>query len=212
MPADPSDLCLLADVNQWLLIDPLTAQATAAQIAARAADQALIQRLITSCSNGIVEFVQRPIKQAYYQEAYNGTGTAALVLKNGPISSVQSLVVAGVTVLLAPNPQTTGYLFKGTTLYLTGNGVSAAGNGPGGVFTSGNLNVLVSYTAGYATVPDDIAQACIEFVSFKYNQRKHIGRKSDNITGAGMSTSYQEGGMPPEVIAALNRYRRMVPS
>jgi hypothetical protein len=36
-------------------------------------------------------------------------------------------------------------------------------------------SVLIEYTAGYATVPDDVEQACIEVASMLYRDRRRDG-------------------------------------
>lgn len=194
------DLCTLPQVREWLTL-------ATAQIG----DNDLLTRLITACSAGIKDYVQRPLLSASYTESYNGTGTSRLVLRNFPITAVTSLLIGNVAVTQAPNPTAYGFLFDGDVLYLSTAGAATAPN-VGNIFPAGNQNVQVVYTAGYADTPDDIVQACVEFVAYKYNQRKHIGRKSDNIQAGGMGTTYQEGYMPPEVKLMLNKYKRVVPT
>jgi hypothetical protein len=43
-------------------------------------------------------------------------------------------------------------------------------------------SVLIEYTAGYATVPEDIEQACIDVSSMLYRDRRRDG----NLTSEGL--------------------------
>jgi uncharacterized phiE125 gp8 family phage protein len=194
------DLCTLAQVREWLSL-----------AVGQTGDNALLERLITACSAGIKDYVQRPLLSETYSESYNGTGTSKLVLKNYPITAVSNLLIGNVAVTEASDPTAYGFLFNGAVLYLSSAGAATSPN-VGNIFPAGNQNVQVTYTAGYASTPDDIVQACVEFVAYKYQQRKHTGRKSDNIQAGGMGTTYQEGYMPPEVKAMLNKYKRVVPT
>ncbi len=196
MPA--GDLCTLPDVKAWLLIKP-----------ANTDDDILLARLISACSDSIRSFTQRPLTSQVFSEAYSGTGTPSLVLRNFPITVVSALAINGIPVTPSPSSSSpSGFVFGPTAIYL-----SVRARFP--VFPAGNLNVAVSYTAGFLPGSEElkaVEQACIEYVSFKFMQRKHIGQKTANITAGGMGTSYQEGEMPPEVIGMLKRFRRMVPT
>ena len=59
----------------------------------------------------------------------------------------------------------------------------------GYVFTRRAQNVVVTYTAGYDTVPPDIAQACIELVCQRYRERTRIGEVSKALGGGETVTS-----------------------
>lgn len=51
-----------------------------------------------------------------------------------------------------------------------------------GVMPSAVKSVLVEYTAGYATVPDDIEQACIEVAAMMYrDRRRDSGLASESL-------------------------------
>lgn len=196
------DLCTRDEAKAWLKI-------------ANADSDALIDALITRCSAGITRWVSRPLLTATYTaEKYNGSGTSRLTLKNYPVTAVAAVTVNGVTVPAASGPTEYGFMFDQYGLYLTGvMGSPTPGSNIwlGSIFPAGNLNAAVTYTAGYALVPEDIRQACIEFVSYKYLQRAHIGKKTENINVGGMGTSYQEGLLPPEVQDLLQTYRKVVP-
>ena len=195
------DLCALPEVKDWLSIDLVDLTA-----------DAMLSRLITSCSAAIKTWLGRDLNQATYTETQNGSGTTRMSLLQFPVTAVTSVTVNGLQIPAATSPTAYGFLFDKFGIDL----VNAPASGPlspagtywfGSFFPAGNLNVQVVYTAGFATVPTDIVQACIEFVAFKFNQRKHVGKKSESLSTGGQSTSFQEGNMPPEVAEMLDQYR-----
>jgi len=51
-----------------------------------------------------------------------------------------------------------------------------------GIMPDAVKSVLVEYTAGYATVPDDIEQACIEIAAMMYrDRRRDAGLASESL-------------------------------
>jgi hypothetical protein len=51
-----------------------------------------------------------------------------------------------------------------------------------GVMPDAVKSVLIEYTAGYATVPDDIEQACIEIAAMMYrDRRRDSGLASESL-------------------------------
>lgn len=57
-------------------------------------------------------------------------------------------------------------------------------------------------------VPFDLEQACIELISWRYEERQHIGQSSKSLQGANVTYSVQD--LPPDVKTILDRYRRVV--
>jgi hypothetical protein len=163
-------------------------------------------------------WLARPLLSATYTEAYDGTGTNRLTLRNFPVTAITSLTVETRPVNPAPNPLSVGYLFDEFGVYLSG-GDSMQVVTPqspnvwaGSYFPRHSQNVQITYTAGYATVPDDINQACIELVAFKFQQRNHVGVVTRSLNAGGESVSYQQGFIPPEVQGILQVYRKVVPA
>ena len=75
------------------------------------------------------------------------------------------------------------------------------------------LCVSLIYQAGYATVPTDIAQACIELVAVRYRmERQHPGVIADHIgTAAGDGVTYSQKDMNAWMTTALQQYRNVTP-
>ena len=187
------DLTTLADVKAWLQTGQNPFPAT---------DDTLLARLITAASQFIQSWLNRQIAAADWQELRDGTGGQLMVLANSPVAAVLSLTIDG----LAIPPATTdggfdaGYSFTPTELALRGY-----------VFTRRPQNVIVTYTAGYALTPPDIAQACIELVCQRYRERSRIGEVSKAL-GGGETVSFSQKDMSEDVKTALLPYRVAAPA
>jgi hypothetical protein len=119
---------------------------------------------------------------------------------------VWSLSIDGLTIPPAPAPGGitggfgAGYVFSPTELALRGY-----------VFTRRAQNVSVTYTAGYASVSPDIAQACIELVCQRYRERARIGEVSKALI-SGETVTYSQKDMSDDVMTLLSQYRAVAPA
>ena len=143
-----ADLTTLADVKEYLDIE-----------ADDNAYDSLIQRLITASSSQVETYCNRVFETQDYSESYDGNASDILFMNNTPIVSVTSLSIEGEG--LDPDE------FKVYDDYV--RLVS-------GLFTPGQLNVSVQYSAGYydpqtESPPADVEDACIQLVDFKFNLR-----------------------------------------
>src|SRR5579864_173810 len=186
------DLCALADVKAWL---------QTGQDAFPSTDDVLLGRLITAASQFIQSWLNRQIALGDWQETRDGTGGQRLAFANIPVVAVLSLSIDGLTIPPAPMDGSfaAGYVFSPTELALRGY-----------VFTRRAQNVLVTYTAGYAVTPPDIAQACIELVAQRYSERTRIGEVSRAISGS-ETVSYSQQDMSDDVKLLLAQYRALAP-
>ncbi len=187
-----TDLTTLANLRSWASIKNTD-------------DDALLERLITSVSARIETYCSRSFDQLGYLESYDGKGTSALPLKNFPIVAVSSLTIDGTSVPAAPdpspaNPSPNGYRFSDTMLSLVGGLYQ---------FCRGYQNVLVAYTAGFAAIPADVEQACIEWCAMRYRERDRIGHRSKSIQGE--TVSFDIGAMSASVKEALRPFVRVTP-
>lgn len=204
------DLTTLDPVKAWLNIGQTTPDTS---------KDAILSSLITSCSTLIEEWCSRSFISASYSEGYNGTGTSRLILNETPITAVASLAINDQVVPASTDPLVYGYQFDENTIYLVGAPVpyymigrltnsNVSGNN---IFPMGNQNIQVSYTAGFATIPMGLQQACIDFVAHKFVQRGRIGMKSDHIGVSAQGSAYDISGIPDMVMAAIRQYRRLAP-
>jgi hypothetical protein len=76
-------------------------------------------------------------------------------------------------------------------------------------------SIILQYTAGFPTVPPDVAQACIEFVCRKYRERTRIGERSKSL-GGGETVAYETVSfslldMASDIQVLLQQYRQVAP-
>jgi uncharacterized phiE125 gp8 family phage protein len=173
-------LCALADVKAYL---GLTTSAT----------DAVLETLIGNVSAAIESYCNRTFASASYTDRRNGNGGYRLFLANGPVTAVASVTIDGQNVPAAAGDLSSGYVFDEGTLYLRGY-----------CFNRGVQNVVVTYTAGYAAVPGDVAQACIECVAHHFAKRDRIDKASETL-GTQQTISYSQADMPAAAKTALKQ-------
>jgi hypothetical protein len=184
------DLTTLADVKAWLQTGHNAFPVT---------DDGLLTRLITAASQYIQSWVNRPIALADYLEVRDGTGGEGLQFGCFPVVEVQSLTIQGQEIPRASTTQQAGYVFSPTQLIVRGYR-----------FNRGVQNVAFSYTAGYPSIPPDIAQACIELVALRYRERTRIGEISKSLGGA-ETVTYAQKDLSDAIKTLLQQYRMVIP-
>ncbi len=186
------DLATLDNVKAWLQTGQNPFPDT---------DDALLSQLITAASQFIQTWLARQIAPTDYQEVRDGSGGQRLAFANFPVTAVLSLTIDGLTIPSAPTDGgfSAGYVFTPTELALRGY-----------VFTRRAQNVIVTYTAGYAATPPDVAQACIELVCQRYRERSHIGEQTRAV-GGNETVTYALTDMSPDVKLLLSQYRMVAP-
>ena len=195
-----TDLCTINQVNAWIY-NPVTIGTvgnTAQQQALQTQTQALLASLITNCTALITTYVGYQIYPvSTFNLTLDGTGNASIRIPLQPIFSITSVTIGQTIIPACPVPGGAGYSF---------DSAASVVNLTGYCFPRGFQTVNIQGTAGYAAIPADINQACIELVAYKFIQKDHTGIKSLTKNGANVNetTSY----MPPEVLAVINRYKR----
>ena len=185
------DLTTLADVKAWLQTGQSPFPPT---------DDALLTRLITAASQYIQTWLNRRIGQADYLEIRDGIGGRRMQFASFPVSAVLSLTIDGVVIPPSATSWAAGYTFSPTELALYGYW-----------FTRRPQNVVVTYTAGFATTPLEIAQACIELVALRYRERTRIGEVSKAL-GGGETVTYTQKDMSEPTATLLQQYRAVTPA
>ncbi len=186
------DLTTLDNVKAWLQTGQNPFPAT---------DDALLTGLVTAASQFIQTWLGRSIAAADWVEIRDGTGGQRLVFAAAPVTAVLSLTIDGLTVPPVPAGSgfAAGYVFSPTELALRGY-----------VFTRRAQNVVVTYTAGYAVTPPELAQACTELVCQRYRERTRIGEVSKSL-GGGETVSFSQKDMSDDVKTILSQYRAVAP-
>ena len=185
-----SDLTTLADVKAWLQTGHNAFPVT---------DDGLLTRLITAASQYIQSWLNRPIVLADYVEVRDGTGGEALQFACFPVVEVQSLTIGAQAIPRAASTEAAGYVYSPTQLFVRGYR-----------FNRGVQNVTFSYTAGYPSIPPDIAQACIELVALRYRERTRIGEVSKSLGGA-ETVTYAQKDLSDAIKTLLQQYRMVIP-
>lgn len=77
------------------------------------------------------------------------------------------------------------------------------------IWPVGINNFRVQYTAGYATIPEDVQEATAELVATWFRQRdKDLSLRSESIASAYALHRFPEALLPPAVRALLRPYRK----
>lgn len=183
------DLTDLDTVKAWLGLP-----------SAPGAGDALITQLIGAVSAFIEDYLGRALASTAYVETYDGTGASSILLRQYPITAVQSVTFRGRTISILADPASgrNGLTFNGRRLTLVGDRFPK------------DAPVVVSYTAGYATPPPAVAQAAVEIVGEAFRRRDRIGQSSKSLGGQ-ETVSFQTGDMNVTAKAMLSSYQSVVP-
>lgn len=191
------DLTTLADVKAW----------SGAGAGGVAADPVL-QRLITAASAAIVRYTGRNNLAAVvsYPEIRNGNGKQEMALNDRPVTAITSLTIDQQVIPAQLTDGQPGYFLIPDSDVL-GSYVLALERY---TYCRGRRNVRVTYSAGFATPPTELAQACIEWVSSmaKRGQRDPL---QDSVTAAGQQTAhFRADQIPTGIRMVLDAYRKVV--
>lgn len=179
-------LVALSEVEAWL------------QLSSGNSDEALLTRLINAASAFVETWCSRTFTATAYVEPRNGNGQTRVTPNSGPLIAVSSVLIDGTSIpATSVGATTNGFFVVGKSIYLRGY-----------AFNRGEMNVVLSYTAGFATIPADVQQAVIELVAMRYRERDRIGMSS--VNAGGETTSYVIKDMPPSVATLLTQYRVVV--
>jgi uncharacterized phiE125 gp8 family phage protein len=174
-------------------------------------DESLLETLINQASDLIEKHLGYAVKSATHTEYYDGDGCQDLMLKHWPIISVTSLHVDtgrvyGTDALLTQDTDYVIYKEEGRISLLT---EPLKNNYGANTFPSARKCVKVVYTAGYATVPNDLIWACNELVGYLYDNRGAVSvAQSQSIGGFSETASAADAvDIPAHVLAVLRRHR-----
>lgn len=159
-------------------------------------DDALLQTLITAASARIEAAIGRSILSAERTDVLDGNGKTRLMFPAWPVTAVAEVSVNGHSIPAAASFGAGGYRFDPTMLVACGH-----------CFVRGHRNVRLTYTAGFASTPPDIAQACMQMVGAAFAEKDRLGVGSKSL--AGETITYIDVAMSPGVQSMLNAYRRV---
>jgi len=162
-------------------------------------DDDIVQSLVSQASDYILTELRRVIVSTPLTEKYNGRSTPRLTLRKWPIISVASVLIDGVAV-----PASSGVTVNGW--YQSGDREIAL---RGYAFTKGYGNVIVTYTAGYATVPVRFERACEATCLRWHRELDRIGQLSAVVGEQNVTFAL---GLPDDVKCLIRNERDVVPA
>jgi hypothetical protein len=181
-------------------------------------DEDLLQRMITSASVAIQSWLGYDVHSGSqlavtsYTEAldsvYDGAGwpnqwVYSIPVTWSPIISVASVTLDNISVPSGGDPvKTPGFFID--SIPAKARQIFVAGYRP---IARGRKNVVVTYTGGYAAIPYDVEQACIETVALRYKRKDNINVRT--LSMAGETTSFVTADIPDSARMALQPYRRV---
>ena len=187
---DPGDLTTLTSVKLYL---GLTANTADAKLAT----------MITAVSAWIKSYLNRDILQTTYTETLNGTGGRQIMTANYPVTAVTQVLVDNVDV-------TTYAVCDGRrTISLTNLNNSPTGFSFGcPTFRRDIMNVVVKYTAGFATIPFDLEHVACRIVAWGYSESGRLQQVSKSVNGE--VVSFSQLSVPNWAKDSLTNWRKVV--
>lgn len=163
------------------------------------ADDGVLKSMIAAYSEWVRSYTSRDFTVSNYDMWRSGRGSAIMLTTQFPINDVTLVEVDGTAIPRSPQYGSYGYRFTDQTVVLDG----------GACFTFGVQNVHIQFTAGYASVPVDIAQAVNELVTLRYRTRDKMEWNSKSLAGEIVSINQRD--MPASVSTILRQYTNPVP-
>jgi hypothetical protein len=224
------DLCVLADVKDWLQID-----------SSDSSQDARLQRLITATSADFMNRINRPglMPDSDYTElveVMNWQTESRLedvFLSNWPVNSVSCVTINDVDLpeFDPDTPDVLGWVFndalppearqkitlRGLYWPIFGSWLTPRRS----ILRPAPMRVNVTYTAGYDAAPADVTQAVIEWIAFKKglaelqgadqtSQWIQMGQFQQNTMIASSALKAASVDMPTSVAQVIMQYRLSV--
>lgn len=176
---DPGDMTTLASVKTYLRLTATTADAKLAAI-------------ITAASAWVKSYLNRDILQADYTEILNGTGGRQVMTANYPVTAISQVTVDAFDV----------------TQYAIGDGRRLITLKDGQTFRKDFMNVVLKYTAGFATVPADLEHTVCRIVAWGYKESDRLEQISKSMGGE--VVTFSQASVPSWALDNLKNWRKVV--
>jgi hypothetical protein len=159
-----------------------------------------------------------------YVEVRDGNGNDEMFTRNRPITTVASVLINGVSIPAAGSWPSFGYYVsddkKSIKIRAIGNPSSFSwyprvrpmnARGFDRPPVGGGGNVVLSYSAGFGSVPADLEYAVRCIVALNYKRKSWQGLKTRAIASGGTTgtTSYTDVPWPKEYDYLIEHYRRL---
>lgn len=164
-----------------------------------AATAAALPALITAASAFVEQFCSRTFAIASYDEWYDGSGNAKLMLASLPIVSVSAVSICGGNIPVSAGPNSPGYVVDpkaGLVLRCQ-------------YFAKGTLNTRVTYSAGFSStsagMPDDLQECIAIMCNIRIKRVANEDKSSINMMH--QSTVFVASELTPYVKQILQQYK-----
>ena len=165
---------------------------------------AMIQDWILRVTKRMQRYMSRDILETTYTNERHDGGSPYLTPWQYPIVAIGAVTHYGTAI----DPSELRISTLGTEIeHVIGNGVLSS-------FPRGAQSIEVSYTAGYAAIPEDLVLACTQQVGYEWMRTQPSNRNTSGVASktdaSGGTIEYQARAWLPEVLDVLNQRRRML--
>jgi hypothetical protein len=162
---------------------------------------AMLELFINAASDDIERYCQREFKSKSYTDYHHGRNQNILLPVQYPITAISELRVDN------ESDFTSADSLIPVDDYRIGDQNNTVVMVNGRVFPKGFHNIRLIYTAGFASIPSSLENACLWIVNYYNRMREgqNIGRA--NKAKEGESATYLQQ-WPPHVTAVLDQFRR----
>lgn len=159
-----------------------------------------LTRLINVATYVIEGYCNRKLAaRDYTDEEYDGNGLAEFQLPHYPVNSITSITLDDTALTEGTDQDYVLYSDEGILYKVDG------------VWTKGHKNIVVTYNAGYDSVPYDLEQACILLVKFYWRRGlSGISETYRTIENTPAPPPAMAWYMPNSVKTILSRYKEPV--
>lgn len=133
-------------------------------------------------------------------ERLDGTGVWRVNLRRFPVISVSELLLIG------PDGATAHtYTVSGTAIYVTDSGLLMLNDQV--AFPEGRANIKATYLAGWATVPNDVKVAALQWCADIWRAWAKEREPIESISIGNQTTVFFNEAIPKKAQAVVDRYR-----
>lgn len=140
-----------------------------------------VTAMIRTAQAAVEQYLNRRIEVAAYTDTISGNGKDRITLSNTPIVEVQTVTINGQAVPESSGYGSSGFLHDGNVVLLRNR-----------VFDKGLKNVVVTYRAGYETVPPEVREAVLQTFHAIYSSQG----LDPNMTGENVGSVYSAAFSP----------------
>jgi|SRR5690554_2744048 len=161
-------------------------------------DNDILTKLITRASKFIKNHTDRELNKTVFKEAIDGDNSCELFVSEYPIISVENIKINNAIVY------ENGTAKDGNNYYI----YQDIGIIRRSIYWPKDFqNIEVNYTAGYETIPEDLEQAVIELVAFKFMNKDFIGLGSHSLGDENLS--FKRKDIPEEILSVIECYKKV---